>query len=120
MGTDYNPGGLERIGPKTALKLVKQFPDQKSLFAHLSTKYNLEEDFPVDPDQIIDFFINPPIDKTPELQFTRINHEKIMNFMVDERDFASKNITTQLKRLTERKRKIKKDQAQKSLDKFFG
>ena len=29
IGTDFNPNGFERIGPKTALKLIKQHKDLK-------------------------------------------------------------------------------------------
>lgn len=119
MGTDYNPG-LKGIGPKTALKLIKQYPDQKSLFSHLSTKYNLEESFPVDPDQIIDFFMNPPIDEAPELTFGSLNRDKVIKFLVHERDFSKNTVGTRLKRMEERKQKIKRKESQKKLDKFFG
>ena len=49
VGTDYNPKGIKGIGPKTALKLVKQYPSISALLIHLEKKYTLDEVFPFPP-----------------------------------------------------------------------
>jgi len=41
MGTDYNPGGVKGIGPKTALKLVKQTKNFDDIFAELKWDHEL-------------------------------------------------------------------------------
>ena len=35
IGTDFNPDGVKGIGPKTALKLIKQYGSLKSAVPHI-------------------------------------------------------------------------------------
>ncbi len=53
IGTDYNPGGVKGIGPKTALKLVKG--------KGIEIFDAVEWEFKADPREIFDFFMNPPV-----------------------------------------------------------
>ena len=56
VGTDYNPQGVKGIGPKTALKLIKE---HGSLEKALREIKNAE--FPVPPEKIREVFLNPKV-----------------------------------------------------------
>ena len=40
VGTDYNPGGVKGIGPKTALKLIHEYKDFDTLFKELKVDFS--------------------------------------------------------------------------------
>ena len=50
VGTDYNPGGVKGIGPKTALKLVRKKKSLESVFADINWEFDPT------PKDIFDFF----------------------------------------------------------------
>ena len=83
VGTDYNPEGIKGVGPKTALKIVKE---NKTLEKVLQ---NVEWNFDVDPKEIFEFFLTPPIEK----------REKIIELMVEEHDFSRERIENALNKL---------------------
>lgn len=80
VGTDYNPG-VGGIGPKTALKLVKE---HKTLEGVLK---QVEWEGP-DPHQIYEFFLNPPVSEDYELCWRAPNKEEVFRIMVEEHDFS--------------------------------
>ena len=86
IGTDYNPGGIKGIGPKRALEIVKKIKGVSDL-----TKV-VKWEFDVDPREIFEFFLNPPINKNYKLEWSRPDREKIIKFMVDERDFSYERV----------------------------
>lgn len=85
VGTDYNPG-IERVGPKTALKLVKEHKTLKKVLEQVEWKG--EED----PEEIYNFFLRPPVAKEFEIEFKKPDSEKIIKFMVDEHDFSLERV----------------------------
>jgi len=54
VGTDFNPEGVKGIGPKTALKLIKQHGSLEKLLPTLK-----EAEFPAEPKRIREIFLNP-------------------------------------------------------------
>ncbi|MEM7822725.1 MAG: flap endonuclease-1 [Candidatus Aenigmatarchaeota archaeon] len=96
-GTDYNPGGIKGIGPKTALKLVKE-RDIKQIIA--------ERGWPFDVafDEIFDFFINPPVEKV-EIPKTRFDEIAVKKIMVEEHDFSEERIDSVISKLKEVRQK---------------
>lgn len=101
IGTDYNPTGVKGIGPKTALKLVKE---HKTLEKVLE---NLEWNFDVSAQEIYEFFLNPPLEENYKLEWRKPNKEKLMKFMVDEHDFSQERIGKAIEKLEESYRKSK-------------
>ncbi|RLJ07596.1 MAG: flap endonuclease-1 [Candidatus Aenigmatarchaeota archaeon] len=97
IGTDYNPGGIKGIGPKTALKLVRE----KSL------KDILKEqgwDFPIRAEDILEFFLNPPV-KEMEIPEAKLQPEKLREFMVEEHDFSAERVEKVIQKLKELRQK---------------
>ena len=39
IGTDFNPDGIKGLGPKTALKLVKQYGTLEDALPHIKNAY---------------------------------------------------------------------------------
>ena len=86
-GGDYAPGGIKGVGPKKALKLVKENPQEERLLALIESKW----EHPVSFRDILKFCKNPPVEKTgipPE----KLNPEKLKELMVKEHDFGEERI----------------------------
>ena len=104
IGTDYN-SGIKGIGPKTALKLVRQNKDFDSLFKELNPDFDWKK--------IYATFKSMPIMKNYQLKWTEPDSEKIKKILVDEHDFSEERVDKMLERLT------KKEKHQKGLSSFF-
>src|SRR3989344_5689349 len=104
IGTDYN-SGIKGIGPKTALKLVRQNKDFDSLFKELNPDFDWKK--------IYATFKSMPIMKNYQLKWTEPDSEKIKKILVDEHDFSEERVDKMLERLT------KKEKHQRGLSSFF-
>ncbi|MEM5853996.1 MAG: flap endonuclease-1 [Candidatus Aenigmatarchaeota archaeon] len=85
VGTDYNKG-VERIGPKTALKLVKEHKNLRKVLE------NVEWQGEEDPEEIYNFFLNPPVAEDFSVEFRKPDGERIIEFMVEEHDFSRERV----------------------------
>lgn len=94
IGTDYNYG-VKGVGPKTALKLVK---DHKTLDKVLE---NVDWTDEVDAHEIFNWFMNPPTSEKPKIIWGKPQPDKIMKFMVDEHDFSRERIEKVVARIEE-------------------
>ncbi|MFX0122074.1 MAG: flap endonuclease-1 [Candidatus Hodarchaeota archaeon] len=119
VGTDYNPGGIKGIGPKTALKLVHKYRTPNSLFEYLDAEYSIEKVFPHPPKGLLDYFRSPEVDEDVKFTFRKPQLNKITEFLVEERDFSKDRIEGALKRMVSKGQKIKQKADQQALDKFF-
>jgi flap endonuclease-1 len=91
IGSDFNPG-IKGIGPKRALELVKK---EKTLEKVLkSVEWNIE----VPAEVIYDFYLNPPV-KEVDIQFKKIQSDKILKLLVDEHEFSQERIEKVIKTL---------------------
>ena len=108
IGTDFNPNGFERIGPKTALKLIKQ---HKRLEDIPQIQEQLNE---IKFEQIRKIFLNPEVANVDEIKFNEVDYEGIANYLVKERSFSEDRIQSTLNRL--KKALEKKSQ---NLDQWF-
>src|SRR3989338_9149296 len=106
VGTDYNEG-VSRIGPKTALKLVKQYKDFDNLFEEVKADFNWKEIYAV--------FKSMPIMKNYKLKWEVPDEKKIREILVEEHDFSEERVNKTLSSLL----KKKSSKAQKGLDKWF-
>ena len=102
VGTDYNPGGVKRVGPKTALKLVQQYKSFDKIFANVEADFNWKKVYAT--------FKNMPVIKDYQLRWKDPDFDKIEEIL-SEHDFSEERI----KKIKE-KLKPKK---QKSLEKWF-
>ena len=86
VGTDFN-SGLERVGAKTALNLIKKYGSIDAVLkARNSEIEHLEE--------IIDLFRNPPSIQDPVFRFNRPDRDKLIKYLCDERSFSEQRVTS--------------------------
>jgi len=109
VGTDYTPGGIKGIGPKTALKMVKE---HKSLESVLK---NVEWDFETEPEIIFDFFKNPPVEKR-EPEKPKFDRGALSEFLIKKHGFSEERVSGTMEKL----QKLEGRKKQSSLGKFFG
>lgn len=108
IGTDYNPNGFTRIGPKTAIKKIK--------------KYNKIENIPdikkelelIDINEVRKMFLQPDVIKPDNILKNEIQKEKLISFLCNENDFSEDRILKTIEKLN----KVK-EQKSESLDKWF-
>lgn len=113
VGTDYNREGVKGIGPKTALKLIK---DHGSLDELLRTSLK-DAEFPVDPQRIKDIFLHPKVTDSYNLEWHEPNVEGIADFLCRERDFSENRVRKALEKMG---KGIEEEKAKTTLDAFFG
>ncbi len=56
VGTDFNPDGIKGLGPKTALKLIKEYGTLEKALPHVENAV-----FPCPPQQIQEIFLHPNV-----------------------------------------------------------
>jgi flap endonuclease-1 len=108
IGTDFNPGGFPGIGPKTALKLIKENGTLEKI-GKIKDKLN---DIPYQ--QIREIFLNPiniPIDK---IEFDNPNYNEIVSFLCDTMDFSKERVESSLERV-----KKSQEKRSQSLEQWF-
>jgi len=88
-GTDYNPGGVKGIGPKTALKLVKE---NSNPFSQVEWKFKTR------PDEIARWFKSPDVGNY-ELKWKDIDIESVKSILCDEHGFSSERVENTLSKL---------------------
>ncbi len=113
IGTDYNPEGVKGIGPKSALKLIKEHGSLNEL-----VKTSLKDtDFPVDPQRIRDAFLQPRVTDNYSLKWQEPDVESVIDFLCRERDFTKDRVRKALGKMG---KGIKEERAKTTLDAFFG
>lgn len=96
IGTDFNEG-IRGVGPKTALKIVKEHGSLKSIEAFVKEKYNAE--FEVDPEEVQNIFLQPDtIEMDAPTLDEKIKHSvpdkaSIVKFMCQEHGFSEERIS---------------------------
>ena len=93
IGTDFNPDGFERVGPKTALKAIKQHGKLEEI---PQIQEKLDQ---IDYKQIRDIFLNPKVENVSELKFGNVDYQGITDYLTRERNFSIDRVGTSLNRL---------------------
>lgn len=106
VGTDYNEG-VPRVGPKTALRLVKQYKNFNDLFKEAKADFNWK--------QIYATFKNMPIIKNYKLKWEHPDVENILKLLVDRHEFNQERVQKNIDRIIN----IKKIHEQNNLTKYF-
>jgi flap endonuclease-1 len=91
-GTDYNQG-IEKVGPKTALKLVKEHKTLKKILG------NVEWEADTDPEEVYNFFLKPPVTEKYKIEWKQPNAERIIEFMVEQHDFSRERVEKVIEKL---------------------
>ncbi|MEM1689987.1 MAG: flap endonuclease-1 [Thermofilaceae archaeon] len=93
MGTDYNPGGVKGIGPKRALKLVKDFADIDTIAKAVGW------DFPTKPTDVVVIFLKPETTDDYEVAWHTPDKDGIIEFLCDEHQFSRERVLNAVERL---------------------
>lgn len=93
IGTDFNPDGFERIGPKTALKVVKEYGRLEDV---PQIQEKLDE---IDYKQIREIFLEPKVATVSEIKFGDVDYSGITKYLTSERSFSLDRVETSLNRL---------------------
>lgn len=112
-GTDYNEG-IKGVGPKTALKIVKEHDTLDAVKGHVKEKYSYE--FEENVDAIFRFFMEPPVEDTGKVEWGEVDREGIMGLLVDRHEFSPERVENALGRMESR---VKEEKSQKKLDSWF-
>ncbi len=91
VGTDYN-AGLEKIGPKKALKLVKEYGSIEKVLQAIG--HNIEN-----VQEIKDIFLNPTVTDNYNLKWKKPDMDAIIAFLCEEHDFSKDRVIKACERL---------------------
>ncbi|MDP6857350.1 MAG: flap endonuclease-1 [Candidatus Nitrosopelagicus sp.] len=108
IGTDFNPDGFERVGPKTAIKMIKEYgklEDVTQIQEQLQT---------IDYNAIRKIFLEPEVASVDKIEFGEVKYDDIVNYLSNERSFSRDRVNSSLNRL--KKSLEKKSQ---TLEKWF-
>ncbi len=106
VGTDYNPGGVEGLGPKKSYKIIKEYGSiERAVSEGVIEGFEFEA--------IKDFFLKPPISDDYELKWNTPADSEVLGFLCDERDFSPERVMGALEKI---RRGIEKGRSQFSLD----
>ena len=108
IGTDFNPDGFERVGPKTAIKMIREYgklEDVTQIQEQLET---------IDYNAIRKIFLEPEVARVDKIEFGEVKYDDIINYLSNERSFSRDRVNSSLNRL--KKSLEKKSQ---TLEKWF-
>ncbi len=93
IGTDFNEG-VRGVGPKTALKLVKEYGNLDNMPKEVNGTLENQNCH-----EIQRFFLEPRITKDYTLQYGDLQEEQLYRFLCDERGFARDRVATVILRM---------------------
>ena len=112
IGTDFNPDGIEGLGPKTALKLIKEHGTLEETLPFVKNAQ-----FPAEPQRIREIFLKPAITDDYKVEWKEPDVEGLVSFIVKERDFSEDRVRKTLERMQAGTKKLK---GKTTLDHWFG
>lgn len=106
IGTDFNPGGIPGIGPKTALKLVREHNKLEKIEKIEASLANIPYK------EIREVFLKQEAPKINGIEFNEINYDALVNFLCIEKNFSVARVNTSLdkvkKSITNRNQSLEK------------
>jgi flap endonuclease-1 len=112
IGTDFNPDGVRGIGPKTALKLIREN-------GNLETVMSKNPEIHISPDlnSVRKIFLEPKVTQEYSLDWSKPDEEKIIAFLCRERDFSEDRVRKALSRM---QATSSRQAAKTTLESYFG
>jgi len=114
LGTDFNEG-VRRVGPKTAIKIVREVKNLKEMLSYVKEKY--EHEFETDPEEVMELFLKPkytPMKK--KFVWGNTDKEKLMDLLVKQHDFSEERVERTIDGMI---KTLKETGAQSKLDDWF-
>ena len=112
IGTDFNPDGIKGLGPKTALKLIKEHGTLEKVLPHIKNA-----EFPHPPESIREIFLHPKVTDDYKLEWKAPNVEGIVDFLCLQRDFSEDRVRKALEKM---QLGSEKQKGKTTLEKWFG
>ena len=112
IGTDFNPDGIKGLGPKTALKLVKEHGNLENALLNLKNA-----EFPAEPQRIREIFLHPKVTDNYKIKWEEPDVEGVIDFICRERDFSEDRVRKALEKMRKGTEKLK---GKTTLEKWFG
>ncbi len=106
IGTDFNPG-IKGIGPKTALKLVKEHGSLEELPG------DVRERLPAEYEEIRRIYLEPDVTDEYGVEVGPLQERELISFLCDERAFSRERVETVVNRM-------KKSTSQRRLEDWIG
>ncbi len=110
VGTDYNPKGIQGIGQKTALKIVRQFNNPAEIFEEVGKTKSMDFDWK----EIFQLFKKPDVTSKYSIKFSKIDSDAVKRILT-KHDFSEERIDSAINKVYAEK----KEKQQKNLKKFF-
>ena len=109
IGTDFNPYGFPGIGPKTAIKLIKENGKLENIrkIEHLLPQVPYQE--------IRDIFLTPDAPNVDKIEFGEVDRHEVLEFLCVNKSFSTDRVSTTLDKL----QKSRANRSQ-SLEQWFG
>src|SRR5690348_1501890 len=111
IGTDFNPDGFKGIGPKTALKLLRENGSIEGIAGK-----NPDFKPPPNLNRIRQIFLKPDATSNYTLHWREPRMEDLVRFLCGERDFNEERVRTAVARA---KIGMTKDSGKQTLESFF-
>ncbi len=111
IGTDFNDS-VKGIGPKTALKLIKQYGNLEKALPHIENVT-----FADSVDEIRNIFLHPEVTDDYNIEWKDPNESGLIDFMCSEKEFGEERVKKSFERMTAGS---KKQKGKTSLEKWFG
>jgi flap endonuclease-1 len=111
IGTDFNPDGVKGLGPKTALKLIKEHGNIEN-----AVQYLKNAEFPVEPQRIREIFLHPKVTNNYKIEWKEPDMEGIVNFICKERDFSEERVRKAVEKM---QKGITKQKGKTTLEEWF-
>ena len=117
IGTDFNDG-IKGVGPKTALKIVKEAKSIEEVQNMLQSKYGTRLE---DAEEVEKVFMEPDVTKISNQEFQKLlseaslDKENLMKFMCDEHGFSDERVNKMISLLS----MAKKEKRQKGINSWM-
>ncbi len=112
IGTDFNSDGIRGLGPKTAVKLVKQHGTLEMALPHIKNAEFLHP-----PQEIRELFLHPQVTDMYKLDWRQPNADGVVDYLVREKDFSEDRVRKSLEKMMVGSNKQK---GKTTLEKWFG
>jgi flap endonuclease-1 len=112
VGTDFNPDGIKGLGPKTALKIIKEHGTLEDALPHMK---NVE--FPAEPQRIREIFLRPKVTDYYQIVWKEPDVEGVIDFICRQRDFSEDRVRKAIEKMQEGTKKLR---GKTTLEKWFG
>jgi flap endonuclease-1 len=112
IGTDFNPDGIKGLGPKTALKLIKEHGNIENTLPHLKNA-----EFPVEHQRIREIFLKPAVTDNYKIESKELDVEEVVNFICRQRDFSEDRVRKAIEKM---QKGITAEKGKTTLEKWFG